>query len=507
MKNDSVFQLVRSMSARERGYFKRFAGAHSERSGQNYIRLFDAIDAQARKGDVYDEEKIRTSFAGETFVKQLHVTKNYLHKLLLKSLVTYSAEGPEHRIQFRLMEIGILYRKGLYKQCRKLIMQTEKSALKLEDWSSLLTLAGWHYSLMMAQRIDDETVLEADALFERENGWLEQQGLLVQHRQLNMRLNVMFSREGFVRTKKQLVAYKKLLQDPLLQVNPTEAGFKTQLNYYDTVTSACVMMGRYKEAFGYAKTQLALFDDEQRKAYLDRYLIACNNLLLCLIQLGKYKQCFKKLARFQAIPLENKDQHLWAFTTLRRNELRAYISMGHFAEGVEAAKKVEAELLQHSGQVDMEMELNFYFYLYNFYFGLGDYHTALAWLNRILNHKGFVREDMRNFARLLEVITHFELRNYLYLESVVNSLVHFTKKLSPSSFGELMLWFFAKLKGEEHGSKAFIAACKKLRKKLRRLDEKDPERRYLEYFDVESWLTSHLKGLTFAEVIREKQNP
>ncbi|MFH0867141.1 MAG: hypothetical protein V1904_13175 [Bacteroidota bacterium] len=122
--SDKLFSLIRSLSKQEKRYFKLFAGANREAS--NYIKLFDILSRQK----VYDEDAIREIYKNEKFIKQLHVTKNYLYKLILRSLHIYHINISEDSIIKELLQcVEILYNKGLYGQCTTLLNKAKMIAL------------------------------------------------------------------------------------------------------------------------------------------------------------------------------------------------------------------------------------------------------------------------------------------------------------------------------------------------------------------------------------------
>src|SRR5688500_17153020 len=86
---DDLLQLIKSLDQTEKRYFKIFATMHVKGSDDNkYVKLFDAIDKQ----NEYNEEQIREQFKDEKFLIQLHVAKNYLYNIILKSLRLYHSE-------------------------------------------------------------------------------------------------------------------------------------------------------------------------------------------------------------------------------------------------------------------------------------------------------------------------------------------------------------------------------------------------------------------------------
>ena len=110
--SDKLFCLIKSMSKQEKRYFKIFAS--NNRKNSNYVKLFDFI----AKLEEYKDEIVKEKFSKENFISQLHVTKNLLHKLILRSLTVYHAEiSEESKIKELLRFVEILYHKGLYDQC------------------------------------------------------------------------------------------------------------------------------------------------------------------------------------------------------------------------------------------------------------------------------------------------------------------------------------------------------------------------------------------------------
>jgi hypothetical protein len=111
-KKERLHQLIKSLSKAEKRYFKVYNSAKSEST--NYVKLFDAIDKQ----DIYDESAIKDVFKDSKFVRQLHVTKNQLIKLILKSLRNYhSSISVESELNLILRNIELLFRKELFGIC------------------------------------------------------------------------------------------------------------------------------------------------------------------------------------------------------------------------------------------------------------------------------------------------------------------------------------------------------------------------------------------------------
>ena len=140
-KND-LFILIHTLSKSEKRYFRLFCTR--EASGGNYLKLFDAIDNQAE----YHEKTIKATFKNEAFAKQLHVTKNYLRKLILKSLRNFHAGiSKDAELKDILRNIEILYNKELFDHCQTQLLVAERLALKYELLSGQLEVNNWKRKL------------------------------------------------------------------------------------------------------------------------------------------------------------------------------------------------------------------------------------------------------------------------------------------------------------------------------------------------------------------------
>lgn len=162
-KEDKLFQLIRSMTKSEKGFFKKFAAIHSRKGNNNYIKIFNAIDKQS----IYDEQKLLKKFKKEGFVNHFAVTKKYLFDAILKGLKTYHAKNlHSHQVIQLKAEISILMDRMLYYEALKHIKKAKKIAYQIEAFPLLLelleserTLFGIHIledSIQEKKRVDQE---------------------------------------------------------------------------------------------------------------------------------------------------------------------------------------------------------------------------------------------------------------------------------------------------------------------------------------------------------------
>ena len=138
--SEELHQLIKSLNMSEKRYFKIHSTRHIIGETNNYTRLFDAIESQ----DSYNEDEIKKKFEGETFIKHLPSEKHYLYNHILESLNAFYKERTFlTRSSNSLISIEILYNRGLFAQCLKLINRIKSEAYELEKFSALLIILRW----------------------------------------------------------------------------------------------------------------------------------------------------------------------------------------------------------------------------------------------------------------------------------------------------------------------------------------------------------------------------
>ena len=156
-KKDNLFTLIKSLSKSEKRHFKIYVSR--QRGSRNYLKLFDAIEAQK----YYSEPLIKSKFSNESFINQLHVTKNYLYKLILKSLRNYhSGLSKDSELKNMLLNAEILYSKEKFSLCEGELNRAENTARRYEKLSILMQILSLKKKLLLAKVVPDESAAQLD---------------------------------------------------------------------------------------------------------------------------------------------------------------------------------------------------------------------------------------------------------------------------------------------------------------------------------------------------------
>jgi hypothetical protein len=178
---------------------------------------------------------------------------------------------------------------------------------------------------------------------------------------------------------------------------------------------------------------------------------------------------------------------------------------GTFTEGTRHVPKIVAFIETNEIYLDNHMVLIFYYKIACLYFGSGDHKNTIKYLNLVINYRDAeLRSDLQCFARILNLMAHFEMQNYELIEYLVRTTYRFLSKMKDLHRAQKeILFFLRRLPGvpDDKLTDAFYSLLAELK-----LLQKDPyEKRPFLYLDIISWLESKISGVPVQEVIRQKQ--
>lgn len=184
--NDSLFQLIRSLTPGEKRYFKLYAARQSEAQKTNYEKLFDEYN-ELPDAEPYNEEEFIRKLKKKKLGKYFSDDKKHLSQLLLKAMRSYNAEKKaEGRLADMIQEMYFLIGKGLFEHCIKIWDKAWEIAEEREQTEQKLILLhirrtidrseynGQREKQQQKLRIQEELVLEQLA-DEREAAYLYEQ--------------------------------------------------------------------------------------------------------------------------------------------------------------------------------------------------------------------------------------------------------------------------------------------------------------------------------------------
>jgi hypothetical protein len=151
-------------------------------------------------------------------------------------------------------------------------------------------------------------------------------------------------------------------------------------------------------------------------------------------------------------------------------------------------KQLEEGLLQFKDKMDISFELEANYQLIAAYMFCRDYNRALKKANMLLSHPLlYVRSDLECFARILNLIIHFELNNIQLLEYLIVSTYRYLYKREKIFLIESYILTFLKKLGSINNNTELLELLEIQKLSLQKLLTDKYEKNAFEYFDFISW--------------------
>ena len=502
-----LFQLIKSLTKSEKRYFKLSSSLQS--GEKNYMKLFDAIELQ----DDYDEDGLKKRFSKETFVKHLPSEKNHLYSLILKSLRGfYSDKSAAAILQEQIRNVELLYNKALYKECSKIIRKAKKMAYDYEKYYFLLDLIDWEKTLVEEEYLRGVFGKDLTKLVEEESKCIGRLRNLAEYQMLYSKINYVFRKGGYSRNDEEQSIVNEIANHRLIIGKNTALTTKAATACY-YIKGLCASTERNLEATykNFMKVIMIMDDNPMIMRELPkRYVKAVNNVMFSYMDQNDWDNCTAMIQKMNNLVkqkgFESLDVQLKLFTFPNNAELLVCLSKGDFDKAINVVIPVILKGIEaYDGKINNEEVMLFYYNISRAYFGVGDYKNALKYINLVLNNsEAGLREDVYTFARLVNLIIHFELENFDLLDYTLKSTKRFvTKSLKNYKFETIFLKDFKKLlknKDEDTMQKLYIEFKNDIVEVL-----KDPyEKAANEYFDFLSWLDAKIENKTCEEIVRAK---
>lgn len=503
-----LHDLIKSLTKSEKRFFKLHSALQS--GEKNYLRIFDALDRQR----VYDEEAIKKTFAKETFIKHFPSEKNHLYKLILKALRAYHAEASVGGLlKQEIKNIEILFGKALYGEANKTLHRAKRMARDHEKFYYWFELLNWEKMLLEEAYESGEFTKDLDALIAEEQLVIEKLRNLAAYHILYSKINYVFRSGGYVRTDEEHAIVEEISEHPLIKGKNTALSDRAAtICYY---TQGFCHWAKRDWATSHAKFARAKEIMDQNPRILGdlrkRYTRTLDYLVQCQIELGHYEEAARNIKVLRAIkdgpgPVD-LDIAVQVFNASYLDELRLYGRTGEFEKALGLVEPILAGMDELGTRVRKEHELEIYYELARVHFGAGEINRALFWLNKVMNDpEPTLRQDIFTYARLFNLIIHYELGNNDLLEYIVRSTQRFLSKRDRAHDVETLL--IEHVKRLARASEGPPAAKKELQRSLyTKLDDllKDPNAgTVLKYFDFLAWAESKVEGTPFEQVVRRR---
>ncbi len=502
---DHLFQLVKSLSKAEKRGFKIYA-TRSSNEDAKFIQLFDALDKAAN----YDEDQILTKVKGIK-KKQLSNLKAHLYKQILVSLRLININ---HNTDIQLREqmdyARILYNKGLYKQSLRILDRIKEIAT--QNYRATL-----RYEVLVLEKIIESQYItrslrnRAEELIGQTNETLTSLNEYSSLSNLALHLYGIYIKAGHVRSEKDFKSISSFFKKALEKIDTSNLDFFGKHYLVVSHTWYSLIVQDFLSQYRYAQKWVNLFRETPDMLTIEPiwYLKGMHVLLEALFVLGHYKKHeeeIKKLNVFLLSPPNKADENFetLGFMYLYTSRINSHFIAGTFSEGIALVPELIKKLDKYAQRVDPHRILIFYYKIACLYFGAGDNKQCIFYLNKIINYSDpRLREDIHCFARILNLIAHFELGNQAHVDYQVRVVYRFLRKMNDLNLVQKeVLKFLRNLGSIKHNNvtEEFIA----LRERLLAINKMPFQKRPSLYLDIVSWLEAKISNKPVQDIIKSK---
>ena len=447
-ESNKLFELIRSMSKSEKVYFKKYTSMHVIGGENNYIKLFDAFAAQ----EEFDEKKIKAKLKNNSALKYFSSSQGYLYKLILKCLRAYhSDETSATKIVEHLLDALHLKNKGLFEHSNKMFETSIGLAEKEED----LFFLSKAYDLMQDNSLRNQDIKKLEH-FESEfnlkmNVLAENIKERVKVKQLQLyafRLYLKYGENGA--DKNAVNEVSQILNDPLLRSGTKYQARYTLYRALSTKTSSYFIRGDYQALKEINTLHLAAlekdptFDSEIMRF---NYGIMLNNRIGICVQLKISGEIDSIVKKIMSLKIDTPQRKIFFSIHTYSNILNAYIEFGMIEKGKDIIPEIISKLKKQEDQAPEEGLLLLRSNIAIMYFMCGNYSDSLKWVNIILNdHDKDSRPDIITDMRMLNILVHYELKNFQLMSSLILSLHrHLSKMKKLDGFSKVIFNHMKKL--------------------------------------------------------------
>lgn len=491
--SDDIFQLIQSMSAAEKRYFK----IHFSSEKSLITELFNYVNGMK----AYDEDEVKEYFKETKMSKNLKVYKIMLIDLLLKSLSSFRyKKSINSTIRQSIEEVEILTEKCLYQQAYKKLQKAKKLCYKHEEYDLLISIINLEYRFKAFYEIDipsdsfniiDEALASSEKIDE----------IFQMKRTLHELGTIAGALPTIDITNKEIEKHETILLNKLKEID-TDDYFKKKY-YAHSALGHLYHIAKHKEKeFHHKKSILDLFKEHPHfiKSNPNKYWSSNFNFASCCHRANnsdEFNVTLLELKKFtQAHPFFQRKMilaYVLEISFYRRQKQYNYI--------VENLEPLVLEEVEKYGKQNERSVVYFYNSLMMTYLALGNHTKVQFYLRRLFNNKG-IGKTFTYFYETIDMISHYESGDIDILQNLLSSKKRKIKREPRygTPFFKEILSFFSKLLNDKKDN---IKSIAHLRDESA-IHSDDEYLRLLKYFLFDDWIEGLSVNRTYSEHIQSK---
>jgi len=496
--------LIHSMSQHEKRYFKLYAALAGKRKDNNYLDLYEGMSRLS----VYSDAQLQAWAVGKRYEKALPSTVHHLFSLILKALKSCHADKKASvEIRSLLDSAQLLTDRDLHRAAMRLTRRAVKKAQQVEASLELVEALALERKLLFrlgAKSLYEEVEAQqqkTQEILARLQDEYQLQALQDQHRALRMqRLDPRFPSQEH--------ALGTFMQHELLGEVEAQS-FKGKLAYHATKGNQSLLSRDHDRAYHHLETCVGIW--EAHPDHLSEnpweYLNDLADLLNASLYSMRWLTAGKVLEKIGGLNAHGVEQEKLLANQVHYAALILYLNAGQYEACEAVIAEIRTILEEEVVEIPQTRRLNYCYNITIYYFVQEDYQEAAHWLNHILNApSGKLKQHLRDFARIFQLLLQYELGNHDLLEYLFRSAYRYYK--SRKALYQFEKTVFDAIRAMVQGERPIREIAKELYGKLweiaRALDRKAPAGMYELIFWAQSKFEERPLQAVFQDRVDER---
>jgi tetratricopeptide (TPR) repeat protein len=482
---DHLLELIESLTMSEKRFFKIFSKRHTIGDENQYLLLFDFIEKHrtTQKNDLQKQH----------FVKNVSAEKNYLYRLILKSLNSYYYEfSTKMKVQNAISNAEILAYKGMESQALKTLVKAKKMAEDCELYAHLTVIHQTQFEVYSKINNYELALKSLVALV----GAQKNLSLLTNVQKQATDVYTLRLKTGGLRSNEDL----DILNDTLSNISKHKNSF-VKASLFSTSISIVEAHAKkeYQKEIKHLQRIISLYEENPFLIELSvkGYVNSIYNLANTYRNLKEHSNALNTLDKMNLLAsnkLISASKSLSAHVFYLVNNIRLYILVlsNDYVAADKLLQTISSNYAEYEAFATKTVVYEHYMLRIKIEVELERFKDALKFTNLIINDSSYKeRQDLASYIRLLNLVIHFELNNDFTLEYLSTSAQNFIKRKQRLFKTEKQVIRFIGKFNEGN-----IGYLTRIQNKLQEL-KKDPyENSMFIFFDFEKWVSDKLDKLS-----------
>ena len=426
--SSNLFDIIHSLTASEKRYFKVFSSTHVIGNKNNYVKLFDAY-CELPSDQPYDEAAFKKKLTAKKWAKNFAVEKKFLEDMLMKAMRAYNAEkSSEGALNDIIANIHFLYNKGLISAATKELNKGIAMANEMENLPSLIILYQLKLNLTrITQSLSDIEIAEADLAEEtRILNLLDNERKVVHARRKIYNLY----RSNLL--KKNLEEIKMTTSELEILEQKQTLTFKARLSMFFIRAMVAEKENRIEDAMREYEQANAIWRKNELKLHESYSMLRMilTNYLACAHISARYDVFPATIKQIEGLPIESSGHAVDTFLATKCMMIAYLLNTENRDGAEELIKEVDAGLKKYKDQIAGQQYIFTYTNVCFLLFRIRKYNKLIDNLNLTY---GLIGRDekfhqMTYFLKLCELMAQFSLKNHDVMNYQIRNMERWMKE-------------------------------------------------------------------------------